>query len=501
MDQRGSGILLHITSLPSAYGIGDLGPEAWAFADFLEGAGQRYWQILPLNPTDPIYGNSPYSSISAFAGNTLLISPDRLFEEGLLSRDDLIPIPLFPETKCDFSEVIRYKDRVLERVYQNFVLRGKERESFAVFCADNSAWLDDFALFVVLKKRFDERIWNQWPKELRDRDPGSLRSVQLECAGELEEVKYRQYLFFKQWYLLKAYCQEKGIDLFGDLAIYVSFDSADVWANPDIFNLDSEKRPAFVSGVPPDYFSETGQLWSNPVYRWEVLKESGYRWWMERIGHHAGLFNVVRIDHFRGLVAYWEIPAGEKTAINGRWVEGPAEDFLKAVTEHFPDLPLIAEDLGMITPDVRDVMDRFGLPGMKVLMFAFSEDNPDHPYLPHTYKENCVVYTGTHDNNTARGWFENEASHEEKKRLFQYLGKEVSVDEVSWAFIRMAVMSGARWAILPMQDVLGLGEESRMNKPSVPLGNWEWRLLRGQLSAHISESLRQITTESARTRS
>ncbi|OPY81186.1 MAG: 4-alpha-glucanotransferase [Syntrophorhabdus sp. PtaU1.Bin153] len=498
MNKRGSGILLHITSLPSPYGIGDLGPEACAFVDFLEGAGQRCWQILPLNPIDPIYGNSPYSSVSAFAGNTLLISPDRLFEDGLLSRSDLTPIPLSPEVRCDFSEAIRYKNRVLERAYQNFTARRIKREPFEAFCAENSSWLEDFSLFVVLKKHLDGRIWNEWPKELRDRDPDSLRSVRSECAEELEKVKHRQYLFFRQWHLLKSYCSDKGIDVFGDLTIYLRFDSADVWANPGIFKLDSEKRPAFVSGVPPDYFSETGQLWNNPVYRWEVLRESGYRWWIERVAHHARLFNALRIDHFRGLVAYWEIPAGEKTAINGKWMEGPAEDFLNTVTNHFSSLCMVAEDLGTITPDVRDIMDRFGVPGMKVLMFAFGEDNPDHPYLPHTYKENCVVYTGTHDNNTVRGWFENEASSEEKRRLFEYLGKEVTADEVSWAFIRMAMMSAARWAIFPMQDVLGLGEGARMNKPSVPLGNWEWRLLSGQLSHRISESLREITAESAR---
>jgi 4-alpha-glucanotransferase len=501
MDKRESGILLHITSLPSAYGIGDLGSEARAFADFLEGAGQRFWQVLPLNPTDPFYGNSPYSSISAFAGNPLLISPDRLFEEGFLSRKDLEPIPLFPEARCDFPEVIRYKDGVLERAYQNFTLRGIERESFAVFCTDNAAWLEDFALFTVLKKRFGGRIWNQWPVDMRDRDPNSLRTIQKECGDQIEKIKFLQYLFSKQWQLLKAYCQEKEIHPVGDLPIYPSFDSADVWANPSLFKLDSEKKPAFVSGVPPDYFSETGQLWNNPVYQWEILKKSGYGWWMDRIAHHFKLFDVMRIDHFRGLVAYWEIPADEKTAINGRWAEGPAEDFFNVLNKKFPRLHLVAEDLGMITPDVKEIMDRFGLPGMKVLMFAFKEDNPDHPYLPHTYRENCVVYTGTHDNNTVRGWFGKEASSEERRRFFHYLGREVSLDEVHWSMIRLAMMSAARWVILPMQDILGLGEEARMNTPSVPLGNWEWRLLPGQLSDRISKDLREITVESARARS
>ena len=333
---------------------------------------------------------------------------------------------------------------------------------------------------------------------MRDRDPNSLRAVHKECGDQIEKVKFWQYLFFKQWQLLKAYCQEKGIYLVGDLSIYPSFDSADVWANPSLFKLDNEKRPTFVSGVPPDYFSETGQLWNGPVYEWEVLKESGYKWWMDRIAHNVKLFDILRIDHFRGLVAYWEIPEGEKTAINGRWVEGPGENFLNALNLHFPHLPVVAEDLGTITPDVREFMDRFRLPGMKILMFAFNEDNPDHPYLPHTYNETCVVYTGTHDNNTVRGWFENEASEEVRRRLFNYLGRDVPDDEVHWEMIRLAMMSAARWVTIPMQDVLGLGEEARMNKPSVPLGNWEWRLQPGQLSDHISESLRDITAESGR---
>jgi 4-alpha-glucanotransferase len=493
MDKRGSGILLHITSLPSSYGVGDLGPEAYRFADFLAQAKQSYWQVLPLNPTYPIYGNSPYSSISAFAGNTLLVSPDLLLEEGLLSREDLDPIPPFPDAPCDFPQAIRYKDKLLERAYQHFNQHGKGRESFETFCSENSSWIDDFTLFVVLKRRFDGKVWNQWPRELRDRDLPSLSAIKKECHAELEREKFWQHLFFKQWHSLKDYCQEKGVHLFGDLAIYVSLDSADVWSNPGLFKLDTEKRPAFVSGVPPDYFSETGQLWGNPVYRWDVLKESNYQWWRERIVHNLKLFDALRIDHFRGLVAYWEVPAGEKTAINGKWTRVPVKDFLNTLNRNFPHLPIVAEDLGLITPDVREVMDHFELPGMKVLMFAFGEDNPMNPYLPHTYKEDFVVYTGTHDNNTVRGWFEGEISPEDRKRLFRYLGREVSVEEIHWALIRLAMMSVARLVILPMQDVLGLGGEARMNRPSVAQGNWEWRLLPGQITPGVSESLREIT--------
>jgi 4-alpha-glucanotransferase len=493
MDKRGSGILLHITSLPSSYGVGDLGPEAYRFADFLSRTKQTYWQVLPLNPTNPLYGNSPYSSISAFAGNTLLISPDLLFEEGLLSREDLDPIPPFPQGRCDFSEVIRYKDKLLERAYQRFNDNGKGRESFEAICLENSLWLEEFTLFVVLKKEFGEKAWNQWPRELRDRHLPSLRKVQGEFHAELEKEKFWQYLFFKQWRSLKDYCQEKGVYLFGDLAIYVSSDSADVWANPGLFKLDREKRPAFVSGVPPDYFSETGQLWGNPVYRWDVLKKSGYQWWIDRIAHNLKLFDVLRIDHFLGLVAYWEVPASEKTAINGRWMKAPATDFLNTLKKNFPNFPIVAEDLGLVTPDVREVINHFGLPGMKILQFAFGEDNPLHPFLPHTYEENFVVYTGTHDNNTVRGWLEGEASAEEKRRLFRYLGREVPVEEIHWTLIRLAMMSVARWVILPMQDVLGLGGEARMNRPSVAHGNWEWRLLPGQITPLVSEKLLEVT--------
>jgi 4-alpha-glucanotransferase len=493
MDKRGSGILLHVSSLPSPYGIGDLGPQAYGFADFLGQARQRYWQILPLNPTNPLYGNSPYSSISAFAGNTLLISPDLLFEEGLLSREDLEPIPPLPETRCDFSTVIPYKERLLEQAYLHFTRGGRGRESLEAFSLENASWLEDFSLFVIMKRRLDGKAWDQWPKEWRDRNLESLKAMKKECQDQLEKEKFCQYLFFKQWHLLKTYCQQKNVRLFGDLPIYVSFDSADVWANPGLFKLGKEKRPTFVSGVPPDYFSETGQLWGNPVYRWNVLRKNGFRWWIERMAHHLKLFDALRIDHFRGLVAYWEIPANEKTAINGKWVKVPVNDFLNTLKRHFPFLPIVAEDLGVITPDVREVMNRFALPGMKVLVFAFGEDHPMHPYLPHTYEKNFLVYTGTHDNNTVCGWFEREASPDDKRRLFRYLGREVSAEDAPWALIRLAMMSVANMVIVPMQDILGLGEEARMNRPSVPHGNWEWRLLSEQITPSVSQRLLEMT--------
>ena len=493
MNKRGSGILLHITSLPSPYGVGDLGPEAYGFADFLARAKQRYWQVLPLNPIHPVYGNSPYSSVSAFAGNTLLISPDLLLEEDLLSSKDLEGFPSFPEARCDFSKAMQCKEKLLSWAYQRFSRHGRGREVFEAFCSENSSWLEDFSLFVVLKDRFEGKVWNRWPKEFRDRNPASLGAVKKECGDQLNREKFRQYLFFKQWQSLKDYCQNKGVHLFGDLAIYVSLDSADVWANPGLFKLDTAKRPTFVSGVPPDYFSETGQLWGNPVYRWNALKKGGYRWWSERIAHNLKLFNVLRIDHFRGLVACWEVPAAEDTAMNGRWVRVPANDFLNTMKKNFPHLPIVAEDLGLITPDVREVMDRFELPGMKILLFAFGEDNPMHPYLPHAYDKNFLVYTGTHDNNTVRGWFEGDISPADKKRLFRYLGREVPAEEIHWALIRLAMMSVANWVILPMQDVLGLGGEARMNRPAVAHGNWEWRLIPGQIAPPLSERLLEMT--------
>ena len=490
---RASGVLLHITSLPSPYGIGDLGPGAYEFADFLVRTRQSMWQVLPLNLTDPLYGNSPYSSVSAFAVNKILISPDLLIEKGLLARNDLDPVPLFPEGRCDFASVISYKNRLLELAYHNFKEKGKDQKSFEAFCLKNGSWLDAFSLFIAIKKHMAGESWARWPEELRDRTPQSLEAIRKEYDEEIEKEKFWQFIFSEQWHRLKSFCAEKGVRLFGDLAIHVNFDSADVWANPGLFKLDKEKRPLFVSGVPPDYFSCTGQLWGNPVYRWDVLKKSGYRWWIERVAYHLDLFDILRIDHFRGLVASWEIPAGESTALNGKWVKAPARDFFKCLRKNFQSLPIVAEDLGLITPDVREVMRLFGLPGMKVLLFAFGEDKPQHPYLPHNYEKNFLVYTGTHDNNTVRGWFEADASDDDKKRFFRYCGKKVRGDEVHWEFIRLAMASVGNQVIIPMQDILGLGGDNRMNRPSICQGNWEWRLRPGQITQSIAERLLEMT--------
>jgi len=492
MKMRGSGILLHITSLPSAYGIGDLGPEAWRWADFLAETKQSIWQILPLNPTDLAHGNSPYQSVSAFAGNPLLISPELMVREGFLAQSDVENVPNYPKGRVDYPAVFASKERIFRVAYERFQQEGKRYE-YERFCTENSFWLDDFALFMALRNHFPGKAWTEWPQEVRDRRPGALKSLKDELHDALEKAKFLQYVFFEQWHSLKAFCNHRGIQLFGDIPIYVIHDSVDVWANPELFTLDDEMKPNVVAGVPPDYFSETGQLWGNPIYRWDVLRESGYAWWIRRIEHNARLFDLIRVDHFRGLVGYWVVPAGETNAVNGTWVEAPAEDFLNALLRRFPQLPIIAEDLGVITPDVREIMHRFELPGMKVLLFAFGEDLPTNPYIPHNLPRNCVLYTGTHDNNTVRGWFEREASPEIKERLFRYLGREVPAEDIHWELIRLAMMSVANMVIFPIQDILGLGQEARMNLPATAEGNWQWRLLPDQLTSSIADKLRGMT--------
>jgi 4-alpha-glucanotransferase len=492
MDKRASGILLHITSLPSPFGIGDMGPEAYRFANFLAEAKQSFWQILPLNPTERVYGNSPYHSISAFAVNPLLISPELLVQDGFLATTDCEPMANEPTGRVDYNIVVPYKVKLFNITYDRFA-KAQAHNEYKRFCSENSSWLEDFALFVALKAHFNGKAWSEWPPEVRDRQPEALQASKKELHEAIERQKFLQYLFLRQWLTFKEYCNAKGIQIIGDIPIYVDYDSVDVWSHPAIFKLDEDKRPSAVAGVPPDYFSSTGQLWGNPVYQWDTLKERGYDWWIQRMEHTLNLFDVVRIDHFRGLVAYWEIPRGEQTAIHGQWVEAPVYDFFETLRAHFPSLPVIAEDLGLITPDVREVMHHFGLPGMKVLLFAFGEDDPMHPYLPHTYEENAVVYTGTHDNNTVRGWFERETKPEDKKRLFRYLGHKTSAQAAPWELIRLAMESRAYLALIPMQDILGLGEEARMNRPATGDGNWEWQLVPDQIKPSVGGRLRETT--------
>ena len=491
MKKRGSGILLHITSLPSPYGIGDMGPCAYKFADFLSHTKQHFWQILPLNPTETVYGNSPYHSISAFANNLLLISPELMVNDGFLSKADLEPMPNFPQNRIDYHEVIAYKERLFHIAYERFKKRGKSE--CEQFYSEQDYWLEDFALFIALKTHFKRKVWSSWPQEIKDRQTEALRTLRKKLHERIQMEKFLQYVFLTQWVSLREYCNQRDIQIFGDMPIYVDYDSVDVWTDPELFKLNEEKQPSFVAGVPPDYFSETGQLWGNPVYRWDVLRERRYAWWMERIKYNLKLLNMVRIDHFRGLVAYWEVPAGEKNAINGKWVETPAEDFFTALLEQFPDSPIIAEDLGIITPDVIEIMERFGFPGMRVLLFAFGDDLATNPYLPHNHVKNCVLYTGTHDNNTVRGWFKNEATPEVKKNIFRYLGRKVPAQEIHWELIRLAMMSVADMVILPMQDILGLDEKARMNRPSTLEGNWEWKLLPEQLTPSLTKRLREMT--------
>lgn len=498
MIKRGSGILLHISSLPSPYGIGDVGPNAYAFIDYLSENKQSFWQILPFTLTDQIYGNSPYSSMSAFAGNTLFISPAFMVRDGFLEENDLEPLPVFENERVDYTKVSEYKERLFSRAHQLFIKR-KKNPRYEAFCKEHAFWLEDFALFAVLKNHHKGKEWAQWPAEIRERNPTALETCTTQLRNKIEKEKFLQYLFFTQWRSLKQYSAEKQVQIIGDIPIYVNYDSVDVWTHPEIFKLSKDKKPLFVAGVPPDYFSQTGQLWGNPVYEWKALKKTGYSWWLSRLKHTLNLCDVLRIDHFRGFVAYWQVPATETTAVNGKWQDGPGEHFFEMLRKQMPSLPIIAEDLGIITPDVEALIQKLDLPGMKVLLFAFDGDSARHPYVLHNHIKNCVVYTGTHDNNTARGWFEREATPEAKERIFRYLGRSLSAQEIHVEFMRMALMSVADAAIIPMQDVLGLDQNARMNIPGTVGTNWQWRLTPDYRSLSMSTPLLEMTQLYGRT--
>ncbi len=497
MKIRGSGILMHISSLPSDYGIGDLGPGAFRFADFLSDTKQRYWQILPLTPTSLSRDNSPYHTSSAFACNRILISPEGLVQDGFLNPSDLEPMPDFPADRVDYLSVTTYKEKLFSIAYHRF---KQKREDFAYgqFCKANSFWLENAALFWALDSQLKEKAWSDWAAPIRDRQPETLDELRREFRESVGKETFLQYVFSKQWFALKAHCNEKNIKIIGDLPIYVDYGSADVWSQPELFKLDDMRHPATVAGVPPDYFSETGQLWGNPVYDWDEHRRQGYRWWLQRIARNLTLFDVVRLDHFRGFVQCWEVPATEKTATNGRWADVPTYDFFDTVSKRFHTVPFIAEDLGFITPDVREVIRHYGFPGMGVLLFAFGDDFPKSPFLPHHLNRQSVAYTGTHDNNTVCGWFETEASSQAKKRLFQYLGREVAAEDIHWEMIRMLMMSAADTVIFPMQDILGLGSDSRMNRPAGTAGNWQWRLDPGRLTPDLTRRLSQMVAIYAR---
>ena len=495
LRRRESGILLHISSLPSPFGIGDMGEGAYRFVDFLMEAGQSLWQTLPMHLTVPYYDHSPYMSISVFAGNPLFISPERLIQEGLLQRSDLENLPSFPKGSVDYSQVMAFKEKMLTLAWQRLMERPKCPifYQWEAFCLDNDDWLNDFALFTALRKRFRSLNWSEWPKGFRDRRVDDVRSAEKELSKAIKKEKFLQFLFFHQWESLKKYCNDRKIRIIGDMPIYVGHDSADVWSHPELFQLDNNKKPSVVSGVPPDSYSKTGQLWGHPLYRWGELKKTGYDWMIRRITHLLKLFDLVRIDHFRGFVNYWEVPATEKTAIRGRWVAAPAVDFFTHLVARIPELPIICEDLGASPPDFREVMNHFGLPGMRVLLFAFGKDMPNNPHVPHHHTANCVVYTGTHDNNTIRGWYAKDAAPRDRLRLSQYLGKKVSTKGLHWDVIRLAMMSVAGIVIFPMQDILGLDADSRMNQPGTGGGNWTWRLLEDHLTPNLARRLMKMT--------
>lgn len=486
---RASGILLHPTSLPGRYGIGDLGAGAYRFVDWLAAQGQSIWQVLPLGPTS--YGDSPYQTLSAFAGNCNLISLDRLVDDGLLSESDLADAPPFPAEQVDYGWVIPFHDRLLAKAHRRFCDRPDTllRAAFEQFVAHNRYWLEDFALFVALKQAHQMRPWVEWESELRRRDSAALQRAAEDHGQEIDRERFRQWLFHRQWSALKAYAKEREIRLFGDLPIFVAHDSADVWARQGDYYLDADGQPTAVAGVPPDYFSPTGQRWGNPLYRWDVMAADGYSWWLQRLRFLLRLVDTIRIDHFRGFKAYWRIPADEPTAVKGAWMPGPGHRFFKTILSELGELPIIAEDLGVITPGVEKLRDDFGLPGMKVLQFAWSD--PGNPFLPHNHKTNCIVYTGTHDNNTTRGWWENEVAADTRAFVEQYLGHEVH--EIVWTLARVGMTSPARACILPMQDVLGLGESARMNRPGLPAGNWSWRIVEADLDDPAKDKLRQMT--------
>jgi 4-alpha-glucanotransferase len=493
---RASGLLLHVTSLPSPYGIGDVGPAAISWIDNLAEAGQSWWQALPLGPTG--YGNSPYQSLSSFAGNGLLISPEWLIGDGLLQASDCeyhSPAAMV----IDYNAAIEFKHCLLEKAWANFSAgaRADLRPSYEQFRADQVHWLEDYALFRVLKSKFDDVYYLEWPAELVRRDPAALDRARRELAHQIGQVCFAQFLLFRQGERLKAHAHSRGLGLIGDLPFFVSPDSSDVWANPELFLLDEYGRPRFVAGVPPDYFSAQGQLWGNPVYNWDALRRSGYGWCISRLRSLLAHVDVIRLDHFRAFIAAWHVPAGAPTAQSGNWVPGPGADFFRAVERELGGLPFIVEDLGLITPDVYAVRDQFHLPGTRVLQFAF-DGHSDNPYLPHNYTSNTVVYTGTHDNPTTRGWFE-DLPDDQRQNLWRYLKRPAGGSaEAAPALMRLAWSSVAALAIAPLQDLLNLGKEARMNIPGRADGNWRWRATEAMLSDADFEWLRDLTKNSNR---
>jgi len=491
---------MHPTSLPGQYGIGDLGPEAFRFVDFLVESKQKYWQILPLGPTG--YGDSPYQCFSAFAGNTLLISPEKLVEDGLISRADLAGAAKFSSQKVNFGTVYEWKNRLLSKAYEGFHsvtsvdLRGK----FETFCQENEFWLDEYALYRSIKTDQGQRPWYEWPDELKLRDEISLATETERLYDVIQAQKLYQFLFFRQWLAVKEFASRNGVSIIGDIPIFVALDSADVWCNQNKFKLAPDGTAKVVAGVPPDYFSKTGQLWGNPIYDWDAMRQDDFGWWIARMYSTLQMVDIVRVDHFRGFAASWEVPGDDKTAENGRWVDVPGKELFETLEAALGELPVIAEDLGVITPDVEELRDGFGFPGMRILQFAFGGDAQNHD-LPHNYVRNCVAYTGTHDNDTTVGWFNSQAGagstrdaaeiKRERSYCLKYLGSDG--EEIHWDFVRAVWASVANTAIAPMGDLLGVGTEGRINLPATESGNWQWRMTQTSISAEIVRRLRELT--------
>ncbi|RKY93486.1 MAG: 4-alpha-glucanotransferase [Ignavibacteriae bacterium] len=489
--ERSAGILLHPTSLPGKYGIGDLGNNAYRFVDFLVDAGQTLWQVFPLGPTG--YGDSPYQCFSAFAGNPLLISPDKLIEDGFLSEGEIInPSPSDP-TKVDYGKVIEYKKKILRIAFNNFKNNSNVLDKdFDNFCKEHKEWLDDFSLFIACKDAHNGAAWSEWDKGLVQRDENSLKEWSKKLSDDIRFNKFVQFIFLKQWKALKNYSNQKGIKIIGDMPIFIAFDSSDLWANKELFTVDEEGKLTFVAGVPPDYFSETGQLWGNPLYKWDEMQKDDFAWWRKRFSSLLELVDIIRIDHFRGFEAYWKIPGDAETAIDGKWIKAPGKELFRSVKKYLGDIPILAEDLGVITKEVEELRDEFNFPGMKVLQFAFGE-GMERKFLPHNFILNCVVYTGTHDNDTTKAYFEKEKKNKEND-IFEHAQKYLnfSGEDILSELIRTAYASIANIVVIPMQDILNLGGEARMNFPNTAGGNWSWRFTHEQLSAEIIQKYKEL---------
>ncbi len=492
--ERKAGILMHITSLPGKYDIGDLGPEAYKFADFLKRCNQHYWQILPLNQVENGSAYSPYSAISAFSGNTLLISPERLVEQKLIDRS-FLNSELQNVDKVNFEAAEKFKNKIIHTAYKNlkngdFISLEKE---FKLFCKNEKYWLHDYALFAVLRQKFQLSVWNEWPDKFRDRDKKALNEFEKNNSDNIEREKFAQFLFSRQWNELKDYCNSQDIKIFGDMPIYVGYNSSDVWSHPELFNLKkNSKLMKTVAGVPPDRFSNDGQLWGLPIFRWDEMKKEGFAWWKERVKKNLELYDLLRLDHFRGFSAYWEVPFGETTARNGKWKKGPAFSLFDELKKEFPSMPFVAEDLGQIDQPVYDLRDKYNMPGMMVLHFAFGGDLGTSTHINHNHPYNSIVYTGTHDNNSSRGWFKHDAGKKARYNIKRYLNKNVFSWNSHTELLRLAYSSVAKLAIIPIQDILGLNSSSRMNIPATATGNWQWRLKQSYLKPKVEKQLNEL---------